>query len=92
MAQPRQLLLASTSAYRRQLLARLGLRFDIADPEVDERVLPSEAPLFLGLKEIGNEGDVQALAQSATQHYPPGTGRTSTASPTSQSNSLVVMA
>ena len=44
MAQPRQLLLASTSAYRRQLLARLGLRFDIADPEVDERVLPSEAP------------------------------------------------
>lgn len=39
-----QLILASTSAYRRELLARLRLPFDIARPEVDERPLAGEAP------------------------------------------------
>jgi septum formation protein len=37
-----RLILASTSPYRRELLLRLGLSFDIARPEVDETPLPDE--------------------------------------------------
>ncbi len=36
------LILASTSRYRRELLERLGLPFNIARPEVDETPLPGE--------------------------------------------------
>lgn len=39
-----QLVLASTSKYRRELLARLGLSFEVAAPHVDETALPQEAP------------------------------------------------
>lgn len=39
-----QLVLASTSPYRRALLARLGLAFIQASPEVDEAPRPQEAP------------------------------------------------
>ncbi len=35
----RRLVLASTSPYRRELLARLGLPFEIADPGIDEQRL-----------------------------------------------------
>jgi len=38
------LVLASTSPYRRVLLERLGLAFDVARPEVDEAALPGETP------------------------------------------------
>jgi len=41
---PRKLVLGSTSPYRRELLARLRLPFDVASPEVDETPLPGEAP------------------------------------------------
>ncbi len=44
MDEPRRLVLASTSAYRRALLGRLGLPFDCAAPDVDEAPLPGEAP------------------------------------------------
>ena len=37
-----ELVLASTSAYRRQLLAQLGLAFRVIDPQVDEQRLPGE--------------------------------------------------
>jgi septum formation protein len=40
----RPLVLASTSPYRRELLARLGLPFDIAKPGVDEQRHPDETP------------------------------------------------
>lgn len=40
----RNIVLASTSAYRRMLLERLQLPFDTARPEVDETPLPGEAP------------------------------------------------
>jgi septum formation protein len=43
-AQPRRLVLASTSVYRRELLGRLGLAFDVAAPHTDERALGGEAP------------------------------------------------
>jgi septum formation protein len=39
-----RIVLASTSQYRRALLARLGLPFDVASPGVDETPLPDEAP------------------------------------------------
>ena len=39
-----QIVLASTSKYRRGLLARLGLPFEVASPHVDETALPDEAP------------------------------------------------
>lgn len=39
------LVLASTSRYRRDLLARLGLPFDTARPEVDETPLAGESPM-----------------------------------------------
>src|SRR5437879_4307255 len=43
MDQPRQLVLASTSKYRRELLERLGLRFETAGPDCDESALHGEA-------------------------------------------------
>lgn len=39
-----QIVLASTSRYRRELLGRLGLPFEVAAPGVDESALPNEAP------------------------------------------------
>jgi septum formation protein len=39
---PRQLILASTSVYRRQLMERLGLPFTVVGPHVDETALPGE--------------------------------------------------
>lgn len=38
------IVLASTSPFRRELLARLGLPFHVASPEVDEARLPTEGP------------------------------------------------
>lgn len=37
------LVLASTSAYRRELLKRLRIQFDIAAPDIDESPLPEES-------------------------------------------------
>ncbi len=42
MAQPRRLVLASTSRYRRDLLQRLGLPFEVASPHFDETPIPGE--------------------------------------------------
>ena len=39
-----QLILASSSQYRRRLLETLGLTFEVRRPEVDESPLPEEAP------------------------------------------------
>jgi septum formation protein len=44
MQQARQLVLASSSRYRRELLARLGLAFETCSPGLDERPLAAEAP------------------------------------------------
>ncbi len=45
--QPYPLILGSTSRYRRELLSRLGLPFQVVAPEVDETPLPDEAPAAL---------------------------------------------
>ena len=41
------LILASTSRYRRELLERLRLRFEVEAPQVDETPLPGETPAAL---------------------------------------------
>lgn len=46
----RRIVLASTSPYRRELLARLRLPFDCVAPEIDEAALPGEAPSATALR------------------------------------------
>jgi len=48
--QNRPLILGSTSRYRRELLSRLHLPFDVASPEVDEAPQPGEPPRELALR------------------------------------------
>jgi septum formation protein len=50
MDQPRRLVLASGSAYRKALLERLGLQFEAVAPRVDEKPLPEEAPADTALR------------------------------------------
>jgi septum formation protein len=50
MPQSRRLVLASTSRYRKELLARLGLDFETASPGCDETPLPGEAPAATALR------------------------------------------
>ncbi|MDI9330232.1 MAG: Maf family nucleotide pyrophosphatase [Alphaproteobacteria bacterium] len=61
---PRPLVLGSTSRYRRELLSRLGLPFDVASPEVDESPLPDEAPAALARRLA------RAKALAVAQRYP----------------------
>lgn len=44
------LVLGSTSRYRRELLQRLGLPFEVDRPEVDESPRPGEAPAALAVR------------------------------------------
>ena len=46
----RQLILGSTSPYRRELLLRLRLDFEVVSPQVDETALPGEAPRSLAVR------------------------------------------
>ncbi|SDP18627.1 septum formation protein [Rhodoferax sp. OV413] len=46
----RALVLGSTSRYRRELLQRLQIPFEVASPEVDETPLPGECPRDLALR------------------------------------------
>lgn len=47
---PRRLVLGSTSPYRRELLARLRIPFEVAAPEVDETPQPDETPQQLACR------------------------------------------
>lgn len=46
----KQLVLASTSPYRRELLGRLGLPFVVANPDTDETALAGETPTATALR------------------------------------------
>jgi septum formation protein len=48
--EPKKLILASTSKYRKELLSRLGLPFTCISPEVDEKPLPNETPEQIALR------------------------------------------
>ncbi len=61
---PQQLILASTSPYRRELLGRLGLPFDVANPQTDESPLPGESPEALSLRLS------EAKARAVADHFP----------------------
>src|SRR5947208_16272222 len=50
MAQPRRLVLASTSAYRKALLERLARALEVARPQVDGRPPGGEAPADTALR------------------------------------------
>lgn len=63
MNMPR-LILASTSPYRRELLGRLHLPFEVCAPETDETPLPGEAPTATA------ERLAVAKAMAATERYP----------------------
>lgn len=58
------LILASTSPYRRELLARLGLPFSVANPQTDETPLPDETPETLALRLA------EAKARAVAGEYP----------------------
>jgi septum formation protein len=58
-AAPR-LILASTSRYRRELLERLRLPFDVESPQVDETPLPGEAPADLAQRLARAKADAVA--------------------------------
>lgn len=45
-----QLVLASSSPYRRELLSRLRLDFAVASPDIDETPLPGEGPAATSLR------------------------------------------
>lgn len=45
-----KLILASSSRYRRELLSRLRLPFEVMVPDVDESALPGEVPAALALR------------------------------------------
>lgn len=49
------LILGSTSRYRRELLGRLGLPFDVQAPQVDETPRPGEAPADLAERLAGEK-------------------------------------
>jgi septum formation protein len=60
----KKLILASTSAYRRELLGRLRIPFDVISPEVDETPLPGESTLELALRLA------KAKAEAVAKHHP----------------------
>lgn len=60
----RRLVLASTSPFRRELLARLQIPFETATPQTDETALPGEAPPATA-KRLA-----EAKARAVAEHYP----------------------
>lgn len=60
----RSLVLGSTSRYRRELLSRLKVPFEVCAPDVDETPLPSEQPAALAQRLA------LAKAQAVAQKYP----------------------
>jgi septum formation protein len=64
MDTPPTLILASTSRYRRELLARLRIAFDVVAPAVDETPQPGEAPAALAQRLA------RAKAQAVAAQHP----------------------
>jgi len=60
----RLLVLASTSPFRRELLARLQIPFETVAPETDESALPGETPTATALRLA------EAKARAVAQSYP----------------------
>ena len=56
-----RLVLASTSRYRRELLERLRLPFDVARPDVDETPLSNDSPVALARRLAGAKAAAVAV-------------------------------
>jgi septum formation protein len=66
MDKPRRLILASGSRYRKELLARLGLPFEVSVPDVDEAPKPQESPADTALRlAVAKAQAVQATQRDA---------------------------
>lgn len=61
---PARIVLASTSPFRKELLSRLGLPFETANPETDEAALPNESPEETALRLS------EAKARAVVESYP----------------------
>jgi septum formation protein len=59
-----RLVLASTSAYRKQLVERLGVPFTVAAPNVDESPLPGESAVDLVARLARSKAEVVARRQT----------------------------
>lgn len=59
---PLQLVLGSSSIYRRELLQRLRIPFKIASPEIDEASLPGETPEATALRLAKTKAHAVAVA------------------------------
>jgi 7-methyl-GTP pyrophosphatase len=57
----RKLILASSSPFRRQLLARLALEFESVTPDIDESPLPEEAPQQLARRLARTKAETVAM-------------------------------
>ncbi|HEY4083288.1 MAG TPA: Maf family nucleotide pyrophosphatase [Burkholderiaceae bacterium] len=64
MQEARTLILGSTSHYRRELLERLRIPFEVQSPEVDETPRPGEAPAEMATRLA------LAKAQAVAQRFP----------------------
>lgn len=62
MRKPPRLVLGSTSRYRRDLLARLGLPFSTGAPDIDEAPLPGELPAATATRLAAAKARAVALA------------------------------
>ncbi|HHO70569.1 MAG TPA: septum formation inhibitor Maf [Halothiobacillus sp.] len=60
----KQLVLGSSSPFRRELLKRLGLAFECHSPKIDESRLPGESPRDL-VRRLA-----EAKAKAVARHYP----------------------
>lgn len=58
-----RLVLGSTSPYRRELLQRLGVPFDVCPPRVDETARPNESPRALAVRLALEKARAVACAQ-----------------------------
>lgn len=61
---PARVVLASTSPFRRELLARLQIPFETIAPQADESALPDEAPAATALRLA------EAKARAVSDNYP----------------------
>ncbi len=61
---PRLVVLASTSPFRRDLLARLQIPFEVAAPDTDEAALPGEPPAGTARRLA------EAKARTVARHFP----------------------
>ena len=67
-----RLILASSSAYRRELLSRLQLPFEVDVPDIDESPLPGESPSATALRLAREKAAAVAARHPGADRWPSG--------------------